>query len=93
MIVDTVKSLIVMVTVVDFEPTELLAHIVKTSPDTTTVGVPQIVPLLLPKFMPSGSVGSISHELIEPLVLVLVSNNTDSTVCCTKYPSSKCDEN
>ena len=62
----------VMVTVVDFEPTELLAHIVKTSPDTTTVGVPQIVPLLPPKFMPNGSDGSISHELIEPLVLVLV---------------------
>ena len=62
----------VMVTVVDFEPTELLAHIVNTSPGTTTVEVPQIVPLLLPKFMPVGSDGSISHVLIEPLVLVLV---------------------
>ena len=72
MIADTVKSLMVMLIVVDFEPTELLAQIVYTSPDTITVGVPQIVPLLVPKLRPSGSDGSISHELIEPLVLLLV---------------------
>ena len=40
-------SLTVMLTVVDLDPTELFAQIVNTSPETTTVGVPQIVPLLV----------------------------------------------
>ena len=30
------------------------------------VGVPQIVPLLVPKLRPAGSVASISHEVIVP---------------------------
>ena len=30
------------------------------------VGVPQIVPLLVPKFRPLGSAGEISHEVIAP---------------------------
>ena len=43
---ETLMSLIVMLIVVDFEPTELFAQIVKTAPAITWVGVPQIVPLL-----------------------------------------------
>ena len=45
-----------MLTVVDLDPTELFAQIANTSPETTTVGVPQIVPLLvLERESPQGS--------------------------------------
>ena len=44
---DTLKSSIVMLIVVDFEPAELFAQIVYTAPLITWVGVPQIVPLLV----------------------------------------------
>ena len=65
---DTLTSLIVMLMVVDFEPTELLAQIVNTAPDTIWVGVPQIVPLLVPKFSPVGTLALIAQLEIPPVV-------------------------
>ena len=42
--------------------------------------MPQIVPLLFPKFRPNGGDGSISHELIGPLVLVFVKVGVTGTI-------------
>ena len=68
---DTPTSLMVILTVVDFEPAELLAQMVKTAPASTTLGVPEMVPLLLSKLRPEGRVPLISHEVTLPDVLVL----------------------
>ena len=68
---DTPTSLMVILTVVDFEPAELLAQMVKTAPASTTLGVPEMVPLLLSKLRPEGSVALISHEVTLPDVLIL----------------------
>ena len=65
---DTLTSLIVMLIVVDFEPTELFAQIVKTAPAITCVGVPQIVPLLVPKFSPVGRLALIAQDVTLPVV-------------------------
>ena len=65
---DTLTSLIVMLIVVDFEPAELFAQIVNTTPLITWVGVPQIVPLLVSKFNPVGSVALIAQDVILPVV-------------------------
>ena len=65
---DTLTSLIVMLIVVDFEPTELLAQIVNTAPEITCVGVPQIVPLLVPKVSPVGRLALIAQDVILPVV-------------------------
>jgi hypothetical protein len=40
--------------------------------EETSVGVPQIVPLLVSKFRPVGSEGEIDHEVTEPPVLIAV---------------------
>ena len=40
--------------------------------EDTSVGVPQIVPLLVSKVRPAGSDGEIDHEVTEPPVLVTV---------------------
>ena len=40
--------------------------------EDTSVGVPQIVPLLVSKVRPVGSAGEIDHEDTEPPVLVAV---------------------
>ena len=69
-IVDTITSLMVMLMVVDFEPTELFAQTVYTAPASTTLGVPEMVPVLLSKFSPEGKVALISHEVTLPDVLV-----------------------
>ena len=61
-----------MLTVVEAEPTELFAQITYTPPAIITVGVPQIVPLVDPIFKPVGNIGSVSHEVISPLVVLLV---------------------
>ena len=68
---DTPTSLMVMLTVVDFEPAELLAQMVKTAPASTTLGVPEMVPLVLSKLRPEGRVALISHEVTLPDVLTL----------------------
>ena len=68
---DTPTSLMVILTVVDFEPAELLAQMVNVSPDSTTLGVPEMVPVLVSKLRPDGRVALISHEVTLPDVLVL----------------------
>ena len=64
----TPTSPIVMFTVVDFDPAELFAHTVNTSPETTTVGVPQIVPLLLSNVRPEGNDALMAHDVTLPVV-------------------------
>ena len=57
----------VIVTVAEVEPPELFAQIVYvTDVVCKTVGVPQIVPLLVPKLRPAGNVALISHEVMVP---------------------------
>ena len=68
----TPTSLMVMLTVVDLEPTELFAQIVNTAPETTTVGVPQIVPLLVSNVSPEGKVALMAHEVTLPVVPLVV---------------------
>ena len=48
------------------EPPELFAQIVKFEVENNCVGVPQIVPLFVPKFKPDGKVALISQEVISP---------------------------
>ena len=69
---DTATSLMVMLTVVDLEPAELLAQIVNTAPVTTKLGVPQIVPLLVSNVRPDGNEALIAHVDTLPLVLLVV---------------------
>ena len=64
----TPTSLIVMFTVVDFEPAELFAQTVNTAPVSTTLGVPQIVPLLLSNVRPEGNDALIAHKVTLPVV-------------------------
>jgi len=49
------------------EPPELLAQMVKFVVLRSWVGVPQIVPLLVPKFKPVGNVALIAQDVISPL--------------------------
>ena len=65
---DTLTSLMVMLIVVDFEPAELFAQIVNTAPAIICVGVPQIVPLLVPKVSPVGRLGLIAQDVALPVV-------------------------
>ena len=67
---ETITSLIVMLIVVDLDPAELFAQTVYTAPASTTLGVPEMVPVLLSKFSPEGKVALISHEVTLPDVLV-----------------------
>ena len=76
----TPTSLIVMLTVVDFEPAELFAQIVNTAPVTTAVGVPQIVPLLVSNVRPDGNEALIAHEVTLPLVLVFVKDGVTGVI-------------
>ena len=69
---ETLMSLTVMLIVVDFEPTELLAQIVNTAPAITWVGVPQIVPLLVPKVSPVGRLALIAQVVTPPVVPFVV---------------------
>ena len=55
-----------MLTVAEDEPPLLLAQMVNVLSVIKEVGVPQIVPLLVPKERPLGSAGEISHEVIAP---------------------------
>ena len=72
------SSTIVMLMVAKEEPPELLAQIVYViGLVCRTVGIPQIVPLSVPKLRPSGKVALISHEVIFPLpVSVALSGNS-----------------
>ena len=48
------------------EPPELFAQMVKFEVENNCVGIPQIVPLLVPKFSPLGRLALIAHEVISP---------------------------
>ena len=48
------------------EPPELFAQMVKFEVENNCVGIPQIVPLLVPKFSPLGRLALISQEVISP---------------------------
>ena len=60
------SSFTVMLTVAEDQPPLLLAQIVNVLSDIKEVGVPQIVPLLVPKDRPLGSAGLMAHEVIVP---------------------------
>ena len=68
----TPTSPIVMLTVVELGPTELFAQIVNTAPETTTVGVPQIVPLLVSNVRPEGNGALMAHDVTLPVVPLVV---------------------
>ena len=56
----------VMLTVADVEPPLLFAQMVYVVVFISTVGMPQIVPLLVPKFRPVGRLLLISQDVIIP---------------------------
>ena len=60
------SSLMVMLTVAEDEPPLLFAQIVNVLNVINEVGVPQIVPLLVPKFRPDGRLGLMAQEVIVP---------------------------
>lgn len=60
------SSLMVMLTVAEDEPPLLFAQIVNVLSVINEVGVPQIVPLLVPKFRPDGRLGLMAQEVIVP---------------------------
>ncbi len=60
------SSFTVMLTVAFTEPPLLLAHIVNVLSVINDVGVPHIVPLLVPKLRPAGRVSLIAHEVMAP---------------------------
>ena len=68
----TPTSPIVMLTVVELGPTELFAQIVNTAPETTTDGVPQIVPLLVSNVRPEGNDALMAHDVTLPVVPLVV---------------------
>ena len=68
----TPTSLMVMLIVVDFEPAELFAQTVNTAPASTTLGVPQIVPLLVSKVRPDGNEALMAQEVTLPVVPLVV---------------------
>ena len=68
------------------EPPELLAHMVKFVALRSWVGVPQIVPLLVPKFSPDGKVALMAQEVISPgPVNVGASGKSVLTVLLVKF--------
>ena len=56
----------VMLTVAEDEPPLLFAQIVNVLSVIKDVGVPQMVPLLVPKDKPLGKAGLIAHEVMVP---------------------------
>ena len=56
----------VMLTVADVEPPLLFAQMAYVVVFISTVGMPQIVPLLVPKFRPVGRLLLISQDVIIP---------------------------
>ena len=70
-VMDGATSLTVKVMLNESEPAELLAQTVYVEAEATAVGVPQNVPLDVPKFKPAGRrPPSSSHVAISPPVLV-----------------------
>ena len=82
----TPTSLMVMLTVVDLEPAELFAQIVNTSPETTAVGVPQIVPLLVSNVRPEGNEVLMAHEVTLPVVPLVVMDGVTGVMTVSFVP-------
>ena len=61
-----ISSFTVMFTVAEDDPPLLLAQIVDVLRVISEVGVPQIVPLLVPKLRPEGKAGLIAQDVIVP---------------------------
>ena len=60
------SSLTVMFTVAEDDPPLLLAQMVNVLSVINEVGVPQMVPLLVPKFRPLGKAGLMAQDMIVP---------------------------
>ena len=69
-VMDGATSLTVSVMVVEPDPAELLAHTVKVVDAVIVSGVPQMLPLLVPKERPEGKVALMAHVVTSPPVLV-----------------------
>ena len=69
-----ISSFTVMFTVAEDEPPLLLAQMVNVLSVIMEVGVPQIVPLLVPNDKPLGSAGEIAHEVIAPEPVIVAFN-------------------
>ena len=82
----TPTSLIVMLTVVELEPAELFAQIVNTAPEITTVGVPQIVPLLVSNVRPEGNEVLMAHEVTLPVVPLVVMDGVTGVITVSFVP-------
>ena len=82
----TPTSLMVMLIVVDLEPTELFAQIVNSSPETTTVGVPQIVPLLVSNVKPDGNEALMAQEVTLPVVPLVVMDGVTEVMAVPFVP-------
>ena len=82
----TPTSLMVMLIVVDLEPTELFAQIVNSSPETTTVGVPQIVPLLVSNVKPDGNEALMAQEVTLPVVPLVVMDGVAEVMAVSLVP-------
>ena len=70
------SSLTVMLTVALTEPPLLFAQIVNVLSVINEVGVPQMVPLLVPKFRPAGKGELIAQEVTAPPVTVAFSGKS-----------------
>ena len=75
-----------MFTVVDFEPAELFAQTVNTAPVSTTLGVPQIVPLLLSNVRPEGNDALIAHKVTLPVVPLVVMDGVTEVMAVPFVP-------
>ena len=58
------------VMVVEFDPAELLAQMVYVVAAVTVSGVPQILPLLVPKVRPEGKVALMAQVVTSPPTLI-----------------------
>ena len=68
------------------EPPELFAQMVKFEVLNNCVGMPQIVPLVVPKFRPDGKVALMAQEVISPgPVRVALSGKSMLTVLLVKF--------
>ena len=68
------------------EPPELFAQMVKFEVENNCVGIPHIVPLLVPKFRPLGRLALISQDVISPApVNVGASGKSMLTVLLVKF--------
>ena len=71
---------------VELGPTELFAQIVNTAPETTTDGVPQIVPLLVSNVRPEGNDALMAHDVTLPVVPLVVMDGVTEVMAVPFVP-------